>query len=343
MHLDSVRELKIKVKQQIEEIMGELAISYSSFKKHDLFDLPGVGIHSTCKNNDYRLAIHVNDKRQLGIIEEKIKYLSKGEVNITVTGKVYAQTHGARPYFQRPLSIGLSISRRDAANDRGTGTLGCFVKKRHKEEIFILSCNHVLANINNANIGDSIIQPAVEDEGKPETDCIAELYEFIPLIKYDDNQHQLNYNLVDAAIAKVNNINEIENLCPFYHNNLFQNFYRLRNESSNPLFAKIGRSTNLTIGKMNAFEMDNIEVIYRDHHNHDILNMKFNNLIAIEGFTIQGYQNNPFSKTGDSGSIIIDQEGNPCALLVAGTGNGITYANPIETVVQELNIEFLQR
>ncbi|MFQ5750851.1 MAG: hypothetical protein ACE5HI_02545, partial [bacterium] len=59
------------------------------------------------------------------------------------------------------------------------GTLGCLVKKNGKQ--FILSNNHVLANSNDANIGDAILQPGPVDGGQNPQDQIAQLSEFIPI------------------------------------------------------------------------------------------------------------------------------------------------------------------
>jgi delta-aminolevulinic acid dehydratase/porphobilinogen synthase len=57
------------------------------------------------------------------------------------------------------------------------GTLGCLVKKTavDDDEIFILSNNHVLADSNQAQIGNDIIEPSKLDGG---TDPIAKLTDF---------------------------------------------------------------------------------------------------------------------------------------------------------------------
>lgn len=327
MHLESVRELKVEANQLIEKIIKESVVPQSSSKKHDLWNGIGLGIHPTGKKDNYKLAIHANHRSDLALIE-KIKYLAKGEVDIRITGNVYPQ-NSVRSYYKRPLSIGLSISR---THPISAGTLGCFVHKRGQADLLILSCNHVLANTNNAHIGDPIIQPAVEDDGKSETECIANLYEFIQL-------REDQPNLADAAIAKVNDHIEIEKLCPFYENNLLQPFWQKEGleEIRHSVVAKFGRSTKLTFGIVNAFEMER-KVPYGNNGNP--ITVTFPNLTAIEGL-----DNKPFSKGGDSGSIIVNIEGEPIGLLFAGTEGDkpISYANPIELVCQELNIELAHR
>jgi hypothetical protein len=71
----------------------------------------------------------------------------------------------------RPAPGGVSIGHPKIT----AGTLGCLVKK--DGQTLILSNNHVLANSNDAKIGDPIYQPGPFDGGEPE-DKIAELSAF---------------------------------------------------------------------------------------------------------------------------------------------------------------------
>jgi hypothetical protein len=74
----------------------------------------------------------------------------------------------------RPAQPGASIGHHAVT----AGTFGCLV--RRGGEIFILSNNHVLANVNDAKMGDAILQPGALDGGTLD-DKIAELAEFVPL------------------------------------------------------------------------------------------------------------------------------------------------------------------
>ncbi len=66
------------------------------------------------------------------------------------------------------------------------GTLGTMVKDRATGDRLILSNNHVLANGNEAQIGDAILQPGAIDGGEMPADVIAQLERFIPLRFVDD-------------------------------------------------------------------------------------------------------------------------------------------------------------
>lgn len=61
------------------------------------------------------------------------------------------------------------------------GTLGAIVTDRNSGEKLILSNNHVLANSNDALVGDPILQPGPTDGGQNPGDIVARLERFIPL------------------------------------------------------------------------------------------------------------------------------------------------------------------
>lgn len=66
------------------------------------------------------------------------------------------------------------------------GTLGIIVTDRSTGEKLILSNNHVLANSNEALIGDPILQPGAIDGGLNPADMVARLERFIPLLYLED-------------------------------------------------------------------------------------------------------------------------------------------------------------
>jgi hypothetical protein len=96
---------------------------------------------------------------------------------------------------------------------------------------------------------------------------------------------------------------------------------------------KVGRTTGQTKGRVTAFDVDNIQVQY------DMGYLRFDGQIEIEGSGTK-----PFSKGGDSGSLIVDDRVRAVGLLFAGgtvggsNGKGLTYANPIENVLDALKV-----
>ena len=61
------------------------------------------------------------------------------------------------------------------------GTFGCVVRDRATGDRLILSNNHVLANSNDAAVGDPIVQPGTVDGGRVPDDTIAHLERFCPI------------------------------------------------------------------------------------------------------------------------------------------------------------------
>jgi hypothetical protein len=91
--------------------------------------------------------------------------------DVIETGRIRAfQGHTDR---HRPAPGGISIGHREIT----AGTLGCVVKKGGQR--VILSNNHVLANSNDAALGDAILQPGPHDNGSFPADHIANLEAFV--------------------------------------------------------------------------------------------------------------------------------------------------------------------
>jgi len=88
--------------------------------------------------------------------------------DVIETGEIVAFS-GINTGWVRPLIPGYSIGHYKIT----AGTLGAIVDRNGEK--LILSNNHVLANCNDANVGDSIIQPGSYDGG---TEKVAELCDF---------------------------------------------------------------------------------------------------------------------------------------------------------------------
>ncbi len=94
--------------------------------------------------------------------------------DVIETGKINALAVDPKNKF-RPAPGGVSLGHVDIT----AGTLGCYVKRNG--ETVILSNNHVIANSNDANIGDPILQPGPVDGGRFPQEQFATLLDFIPI------------------------------------------------------------------------------------------------------------------------------------------------------------------
>lgn len=249
------------------------------------------------------------------------------EVDIRFVGAIRKRQLGWHQASCRPLLIGCSVGHRDIT----AGTLGCFVRVRSEPEgsLRVLSNNHVLANENRGVSGDEIVQPGRFDQGMVPRDVVARLESFVPL-------EPAATNFVDAALAR---------LAPGFAADATQ----LR-EAAGPLrglgpaalrrgmeVAKLGRTTGLTLGRVTAFEMDNVAVDF----DAPLGAVRFDNQIEIEGSGPAG-----FSEGGDSGALVWSlAEREAVGLLFSGSeqgganDQGLTYANPIHAVLAALEAD----
>lgn len=161
---------------------------------------------------------------------------------------------------------------------------------------YILSNNHVLANSNNARVGDPILQPGPVDGGRFPGDMIARLSRFVPIKFITPTTTPINY--VDAAIAE----GDFHSL----NREIFWIGY-VKQVNSRPqvgdLVEKTGRTTNFTTGKILATNA--------------ILDVNYGGG-RVARFARQIVASN-MSAPGDSGSLVCDIKEGVVGLLFAGS------------------------
>jgi len=223
------------------------------------------------------------------------------------------------------------------------GTLGCWVTKNGQK--VILSNNHVLANSNDAEIGDAILQPGPFDGGSFPQDHIANLTQFVPIsfqgdpsecsfanavisilnlgckvinsnTRYHVAKVQAANNLVDAAIAAPLNAadvkDEILNIGPIQGT--------VQGELGMAI-KKSGRTTGLTTG-----EILQVDVTANVQYGGGRIATFTDQLLA--GAMSQG---------GDSGSAVLSDNNRLTGLLFAGSDT-TTIINRIEHVFSALGV-----
>ncbi|HXG76135.1 MAG TPA: fibronectin type III domain-containing protein, partial [Gaiellaceae bacterium] len=230
-----------------------------------------------------------------------------------VTGILSARAPTSR--FPRPVPIGVSSGHLDTA----TGTLGARV--RDASNVYALSNNHVYAFINNASIGDGIIQPGAADGGSDPADRIGTLYAYQP-IDFTDGRT----NTMDAAIALTSTASVGTSTPP-------DGYGTPSSVTVAPAIGlavqKYGRTTGLQAGSVNAVNVT-VDVCYIAFGDFCLEDARFVDQFSITPGT--------FSAPGDSGSLVVTQGGNqPVGLLFAG-GDGLTIANPIDVVLQRFGV-----
>lgn len=250
----------------------------------------------------------------------------------------------ARTDRWRPAPPGVSLGHYQIT----AGTFGCVVRDRASGARLILSNNHVIANSNNATLGDPILQPGPADGGQLRTDAIARLERFCPiefnttpgtcqiasayarignlLSGWLGSQHRLEVivanpqavNLVDAAVASPTEdsliVDEILEIGPV--------------TGTLPAYLgmpvrKSGRTTSFTTGTITVMDAT-VSVSYGTGR-----------VATFENQLIAG----PMSQGGDSGSLVVAAaENKAVGLLFAGSAQS-TIFNPMQAVLDCLEIE----
>jgi hypothetical protein len=269
--------------------------------------------------SQYQLAVRVQHRGVVGPDQlEVIRKRSRGEVDVRYVGRIVKYSAPWYRTRQRPLELGSSVGHHAVT----AGTLGCFVSLAGSGGLYILSNNHVLADEDRARRGDDILQPGSFDGGRVSRDVVASFSTAVRL-------RRSGRNAVDCALAR------IESGLEPTDSRLLRGVGALAGVAEVDTVErveKIGRTTGHTRGRIAAFELDHVVVGYETG------NLTFDGQLEIEATGSR-----PFSRGGDSGSIVFSS-GNQGAvgLLFAGTDVGgrrdlgLTYANPIGPVLDAL-------
>jgi hypothetical protein len=269
-----------------------------------------------------RVAVRLEDAADRALLPD-LGPAAEREIELRVIGPVRALSSpdpAALRRRVRPLRPGLSVAHPSVT----AGTLGGFVRVAGR--LAVLSNNHVLAASDTALLGDPVLQPGPADAGLM-ADRIAVLSAFVRL--RDDAA-----NAVDAALAVLDDSVDADP-GDLPGGPLGATVPDALDVDPDEAVEKIGRTTGHTTGRISAVEVDGVAVQY-DRAVH-----RFDDQIEIEGDV------GPFSTGGDSGAVIWrSRDRAPVALLFAGStqggrsGAGVTFANPLATVLRELDAEW---
>ncbi|MES1241863.1 MAG: hypothetical protein ABUT39_09615 [Acidobacteriota bacterium] len=231
----------------------------------------------------------------------------------------------ARQSRQRPVIAGISTGHFAIT----AGTLSCFCHSTRAgedpEAVHALSNNHVYANVNQGVPGDALLQQGPIDGGTP-AEHFADLERFVPIALGG-----VQVNRVDAAIGRllpdVPFRAEICSIGPLAGTVAATEMMRVR---------KHGRTTGLTHGVVTDISYN--ALVGMDHSNPSVVGL-FQDQIRISGTPATP----AFGLGGDSGSLVVTEEGNQAVgLYFAGPPSGnYGVANKIGNVLTELEIHLI--
>ncbi len=243
-----------------------------------------------------------------------------------VTGLILARSNPTTR--ARPAPVGFSVGHPAIT----AGTIGARVIDA-AGGVYILSNNHVLANSNNASIGDPALQPGPFDGGTIANDQVGTLAAF-QAINFSGGQ-----NTMDAAIAQTTTAN-VGHATPSDDgygapsasiwgdangDGVFDNKAALLGLA----VTKYGRTTKLTQGTVTGINAS-LSVCYEVFIFFCVRSANFQDQLIVEP--------GAFSGGGDSGSLIVSANGlQPVGLLFAGSSTQ-TIANRIDLVLNRFGV-----
>jgi hypothetical protein len=294
-----------------------------------LLATPGVvGIGVAVTNGDQaRIRVYTVASNTAGVPQAADGVAVERVVTGQITARACQDTGNPAQECNRPVPIGVSVGHPQVT----AGTIGARVKNG-SGAVFALSNNHVLANSNDASIGDGTIQPGAFDGGTDPADRIGTLAAF-KAISFNASgctggASDPDCNTIDAAIAATTTANLGVSTLPSGYGTPSAT---ITGPAIGQSVQKCGRTTSCTTGTVAEVNVT-VTVCY----------VPQGPLCAPGGsarFVNQiGISDGDFSAGGDSGSLIVTTSGrNPVGLLFAG-GSNRTFANEIGRVLSNFNV-----
>ncbi|MFD9390999.1 hypothetical protein ACFWBB_09745 [Streptomyces sp. NPDC060000] len=212
-----------------------------------------------------------------------------------------------------PLQGGVSMGPSRAIDDSiFAGTLGAVVIDNETGSRAALTNFHVAAVDSTGQVGDRMVQPSRIEHGKVPQD------EFGATLRLVLSDH------VDGAVVSIDE--DRQTSCDVVD---IGGVRGTKPAALGMAVRKRGRTTELTHGSVDGISAT-IQVPYGD-------GIGVRTLRDQVSVTAATSPDSVFSDHGDSGSVIVDEQGFVVALLFAGAGSN-TVGNPIAKVLQELNV-----
>lgn len=274
-----------------------------------------------------------------------------------------------RDRFRPEIPSGVSIGHYKIT----AGTLGTIVTDKTTGEKLILSNNHVLANSNNALVGDAILQPGPTDGGQNPADMIARLERFVR-IRFQDEPDtptppppgptpppgtgcdilSVIVNILNALAAALGSRQRIAAIIPPMPQAAPSTLVEAQapvNEVdcavAKPIDPNMFTGEILGIGQVSGTKPAALGMTVRKSGRttgfttgtvnllNATVNVAYGSRVArFTGQIITG----PMSQGGDSGSLVVDGTENKAVGLLFAGSNLSTILNPIDNVLSALNI-----
>ncbi len=219
------------------------------------------------------------------------------------------------------------------AGENYTGTFGALVDSSGM--LMALSNNHVFAACNHIPVGQPILSPSPMD-ARPGLPAPRQLCRHANIVELRSGTPPLvPLARCDAAIASVPD----DLVVSSWQGGVDEGYdtpTKTITPSAGLRVKKVGRTTGLTTGTIQAFVGTPWVLPYK--------NSNFSAAVWFtDSWTVRADEDDAFALPGDSGSLVVTEDGDAAVgLLFAATNRGThAYIAPIDTVINELNVSLI--
>lgn len=276
-----------------------------------------------CKN---AISSQINKKLPKRAHGVDFSYIGKTTIETNPPPAPFSAAAGAPIWFTHSdrISCGSSVTTSQVFD---AGTLG-FLAKLADGRLVGFSNNHVTGECNHTPHGMHILSPSPMDASpaSPPPLAIGTHFALAPLHSGDPNQITLQET--DAAIFLVTEPDKVSSMQG-------NGFYDTPSETvalrAGLRVKKVGRTTGLRAGMVLGQVVVPFYLPYKSN--------RFQSIVYFSGvWAVQGDGGNTFSEGGDSGSLVVTEDGAKSVGVVFAGGNNVSYILPIDKILSIFNM-----
>lgn len=295
-------------------------------------------------------AVGYNKGHQYG---ENTVYIYATQGSATQLRKLNKEVHGLSVQVRKLSAVRVRPEQAGAATNRGklyqragrvacgsscapggasyAGTFGALVRSTKTRDLFVLSNNHVIAGCNHVAVGIPIMSPSMIDVHAtlPAPVEIGRHAEIVEL--RSGNPNLVPIAQTDMAIALA-----VETTVSSWQGDQVYG-YDTPTLTADPVSGmrvkKFGRTTDLTTGIIESIIPTPMPLPYKTK--------EFSATVWFENVWLVAGDDGPFAMAGDSGSLVVTEDGLTAVGLVFATSGNYGVIVPIDTVLAALNLELV--
>jgi hypothetical protein len=212
------------------------------------------------------------------------------------------------------------------AGESYAGTVGAIVRKKSRDDLYLLSNNHIFAAGNHTPVGMPVMAPSMLDAGanrRAPTE-VARHAAIVPLRSGEPTQVEPCKE--DVALARVVDPGRVSSWQGTEQDG-YDTPTEIADLKSGDEVKKFGRTTGLTTGSVESLVKSPTPLSYR-------LKLFTAQVYFQDFWTVVGDQGEPFALQGDSGSLVVTADGKAAAGLIFACDDRYALILPMTHVVK---------